>query len=67
MTLSYAVMRALEHGPGNPREIAERLQNDVRTVLNKLADDGTINRDGHPGRGNEKVFSLKAPQVERRL
>ena len=68
MTLNDAVVKALESGPGNPREITERLQGYVRNVLNSLADDGKIARRGYPGRGNEKTYSLKPhPKIERRL
>jgi hypothetical protein len=63
-----AVMRALEYGPGNPRQIAERLSDYVRKALNVLADDGTIDRNGFPGRGNEKIYSLKPlPRIKRRV
>lgn len=68
MTLNDALMKALEHGPGNPRQITERLVDDVRKALNGLAEDGKINRKGHQGRGNEKIYSLKPlPKIERRI
>ena len=68
MTLEDAVMKALESGPGNPREIAERLTNYVRKTLNGLADGGKIDRSGYPGQGNEKIYSLKPrPKISRRI
>lgn len=68
MTLEYEVMKALESGPGNPREIAERLTNYVRKALNGLADGGKIDRNGYRGRGNEKIYSLKPlPKIKRRV
>ncbi len=65
MTLDDAIMKALEDGPGNPRQIAERLAAYVRKALNGLADDGKIDRKGYPGRGNEKIYSLKSPNIKR--
>jgi hypothetical protein len=68
VTLDDALMKALEQGPGNPREITERLVGNVRQVLNTLADDGKIDKKGYPGQGNEKIYSLKPlPKIERRL
>ena len=46
MSFEDAVWDALERGPGNPREIAERLTSRVRDTLNYLADNGKIARDG---------------------
>ncbi|MFZ2106131.1 MAG: hypothetical protein WAV18_12255 [Roseiarcus sp.] len=71
MTLEDALLRVLEHGEDNPREIAERLEGRVREALNRLADDGKINRRGYDGRGNEKRYSLKPepplPTITRRI
>ncbi len=61
MTLDRVIMTVLAQGPGNPREIAERLTDYVRKALNDLADNGKINREGYQGRGNEKIYSLKPP------
>ena len=68
MTLDDAIMKALEYGPGNPRQIAVRLADYVRKALNGLADDEKIDRKGYPGRGNEKTYSLKpTPKINRRI
>jgi hypothetical protein len=58
LTFEDAVLKALEKGPGNPREITERLQNRVRETLNRLADDEKIERSGADGRGVEKIFQV---------
>lgn len=60
MTLEEVVLKALERGEGNPRQITERLVDRVRTTLNRLADDGKIKRYGHEGQGNEKTYRLSA-------
>jgi hypothetical protein len=70
MTLEEAVLKALEQGPGNLREITERLEWRVRNTLSLLAEADRINRAGWPGRGNEKSYSLKPPPkvtIERRI
>ena len=68
MTLDDAVMKVLEYGPGNPREVAEHLTPYVRKALNGLAESGKIDRSGYPGRGNEKIYSLKPPsKINRRV
>jgi hypothetical protein len=59
MTLEDAVRDALAYGPGNARQITERLEWRVRQVLNRMAEDDKIERNGHPGRGNEKTYSEK--------
>lgn len=56
MTFEDAVLKALDQGPGNPREITERLQSRVRETLNRLAADGKIERLGAEGRGVEKIY-----------
>jgi hypothetical protein len=61
MTLEEVLLKALELGPGNPREITERLVNRVRDTLNTMADREEISRVGYPGKGNEKRYSLKRP------
>ena len=63
MTLDDAVLKVLEQGPGNTRAITERLQSYVRKALNDLADDRKIVKEGRPGQGNEKVYSLKPPLI----
>ncbi len=71
MTLEEALLKALEHGEGNPRQITERLEARVRDTLNRLADDGKIDRRGYDGRGNEKRYSLRPepplPTITRRI
>jgi hypothetical protein len=67
VTLKDALLKALEQGPGNPRQISERLVDRVREALNDMADDHKIDKRGHPGQGNEKIYSLKPPpKIERR-
>jgi hypothetical protein len=66
--LEEVLLRVLEQGPGNPRQITERLVDRVRATLNRLADDDKIDRRGYKGQGNEKIFSLKPqPKIERRI
>jgi hypothetical protein len=60
MTLEEVVLKALEGGEGNPKQITLRLVDRVRTMLNRLADDGKIERYGDEGRGIEKTYRLSA-------
>ncbi len=70
MRLDDAIMKVLEQGPGNPRQVTERLVDYVRKALNALADDNRIGRAGYPGQGNEKIYSIRPPiqgELKRRV
>lgn len=70
MSLEEILLDALRKGPGNPRQITERLVDRVRDALNRMAEIEKIYKSGVEGRGNEKIYSLapppKLPNLERR-
>lgn len=61
MTLDDAVLKSLEQGSGNAKDVAGRLVEQVRKTLNGLAADRRIAKWGASGRGVEKPTALNRP------
>ncbi len=66
MKLDDAILEELERGRGTVREISERLSKRVYDALERLADQEKVAKKGHPGKGNEKVYSLPKLTIKRR-
>jgi hypothetical protein len=66
--LDEAVLEELERaGAGTAKEIGERLSGCVYEALKRLVKADRVTKDGYPGQGNEKTYSLKLPTINRRL
>lgn len=67
MKLDDAVLEELERGEGTVKDISERLAARLQHALDRLVKTRKIVKDGFPGKGNEKIYSLPPkPEVRRR-
>jgi hypothetical protein len=69
MMLDEAILEELRQaGAGTVQDIKERLSQRVYTALERLVVAEKIIKDGFPGKGNQKTYSLpKAAAIRRRV
>lgn len=64
MKLDEAVLEELGRGSGTSGDIAERLSKHVYEALQRLVKAQRVVKEGDPGKGKEKLYSL--PPLKRR-
>lgn len=68
MRLDEAVLEELERGGGTVKEIGERLSGRIQHALDRLVGAKKVIKDGYPGKGNQKAYSLpQEPPINRRF
>jgi hypothetical protein len=55
---SDRLLEELERGDGTVKQISARLSRRVYDALERLARDQSVVKEGWPGKGNEKIYSL---------
>jgi hypothetical protein len=67
--LDDAVLEELERaGPGNVKQIGERLSGRVYEALERLVLADKVSKEGFLGKGHEKTYSLRQPDpIKRRF
>jgi hypothetical protein len=58
LKLYEAILEELERGDGTVKQISARLSRRVYDALERLARDQRVVKEGWPGMGNEKIYSL---------
>ena len=58
MTFEDGVLKTLDLGEGNARQVTERLESQVRRTLNRPADDGKIQRYEPKVEETKKTYRL---------
>jgi hypothetical protein len=63
LKLDEAILEELERGVGTVKQISVRLSRRVYDALERLARDQRVVKEGWPGKGNEKIYSLPKDTV----
>ena len=63
MKLHEAILEELERGEGTVKQISARLSRRVYDALESLSRDQRVVKQGWPGKGNEKIYSLPMDTV----
>jgi hypothetical protein len=70
MKIDEAILEELERGAGTVKQIIDRLSDRSRVyeALERLVAAKRVEKDGHPGKGNEKTYRLpRLPSMKRRV